>query len=139
MENARFYHSNVLNAPETLSPLPRTHKHMWTSLLKRLLEGQVWLRLWPTIGQVLDVSARHQHRGYRTALLDWRILSPTGLLHVLQLALKIVQKVRLPPHGYWKSCIMLLTFISTFLARKRVIYHLCLHPKFIFTVLTSLP
>lgn len=68
------------------------HPHMWTSLLKRLLEGQVWSRLWPTIGQVLDVSARHQQRGYRTALLDWRILSPTGLLHVLQLALKIVQK-----------------------------------------------
>ncbi|KAL5966862.1 hypothetical protein TSMEX_005404 [Taenia solium] len=65
---------------------------MWTSLLKRLLEGQVWSRLWPTIGQVLDVSARHQQRGNRTALLDWRLLSPTGLLHVLQLALKLVEK-----------------------------------------------
>ncbi|KAL5110750.1 Serine/threonine-protein kinase 36 [Taenia crassiceps] len=68
------------------------HPHMWTLLLKRLLEGQVWSRLWPTIGQVLDVSARHHQRGNRTALLDWRLLSPTGLLHVLQLALKLVQK-----------------------------------------------
>ncbi|KAM3182367.1 hypothetical protein ACTXT7_012524 [Hymenolepis weldensis] len=71
------------------------HPHLWTSLLRHLLEGQVWSRMWPTIGQVLDMSARRQGNSSgssRPALLDWRLLSPIGLHHALVLALQIAQQ-----------------------------------------------
>ncbi|KAM7538319.1 hypothetical protein Aperf_G00000070012 [Anoplocephala perfoliata] len=70
------------------------HPHLWTTLLRHLLEGQIWSRLWPTIGQVLDMPARRQRSktSPRPILLDWRLLSPTGLHHALNLALKLAQQ-----------------------------------------------